>query len=91
MTSILADTFGRIGKKYPGGRKSLMASIFGGGKQSAVADGISSTMGMGGALSSIARGMQAMANLKFPIKYDKDGNPIEFETMSSDAPQKVCN
>ena len=90
MTSILAETFAKIGKKYPGGRKSLMASIFGGGKQSAVADGISSTMGMGGALSSIARGMQAMANLKFPIKYDKDGNPIEFETMASDAPQKVA-
>lgn len=89
MTSVLADAFGEIGTKYPGGKKSLFSSIFGGGKQSAVADGISSTMGMGGALSSIARGMQAMANLKFPTKYDKEGNPIEFETMDSDAPIRV--
>lgn len=90
MTSVLADAFGEIGRKYPGGKKSLLQSVFGGGKQSAVADGISSTMGMGGALSSIARGMQAMANLKFPIKYDKEGNPIEFESMDSDAPARVA-
>lgn len=90
MTTVLADAFGAIGKRFPGGKKSLMQSIFGGGTQSAVADGISSVMGMGGALTSIAVGMQAMANLKFPIKYDKEGNPIEFETMASDAPQKVA-
>ena len=90
MVGVLADEFARIGTKYPGGKKSLMQSIFGGGEQSAVADGISSTMGMGSALTGIARGMQAMANLKFPIKYDKEGNPIAFETMSSDAPEKVA-
>lgn len=90
VTSVLADTFGKIGKKFPGGKKSLMQSIFGGGKQSAVADGISSTMGMGSALTGIAMGMQAMANLKFPVKFDKEGNPIEFESMDSDAPVKVA-
>jgi hypothetical protein len=84
MVYVLADTFGAIGAKYPGGR----ASIFSGG--SLVAQGVSSTMGMGSALSGIARGMQAMANLKFPTKYDKDGNPIEFESMDSDAPIKVA-
>lgn len=86
----LANTFGKIGTMFPGGKKSLIQSIFGGGKQSAVADGISSTMGMGSALTGIARGMQAMANLKFPIKYDKEGNPIEFESMDSDAPARVA-
>ena len=86
----LANTFGKIGTMFPGGKKSLLQSIFGGGRQSAVADGISSTMGMGSALTGIARGMQAMANLKFPIKYDKEGNPIEFESMDSDAPARVA-
>lgn len=90
MVGVLADEFARIGTEYPGGKKSLFESVFGGGKQSAVADGISSTMGMGGALTGIAQGMQAMANLKFPTKYDKEGNPIAFETMASDAPEKVA-
>ena len=45
---------------------------------------------MGKALTGIARGMQAMANLKFPVKFDKEGNPIEFESMDSDAPQRVA-
>jgi len=86
----LSDTFGKIGKMYPGGQQSLFSSIFGGGGGSAVAQGISSTMGMGKALTGIARGMQAMANLKFPTKFDKEGNPIEFESMDSDAPQRVA-
>lgn len=90
MVGSLAGAFGKIGTQYPGGKKSLLQSVFGGGKQSAVADGISSTMGMGSALTGIARGMQAMANLRFPTKFDKEGNPIAFETMSSDAPQKVA-
>ena len=66
ITSI-ATPFAELGVKYPGGRKSLFASIFGGGKQSALADGISATMGMGDALSGIAYGVQSMADLKFPI------------------------
>ena len=51
ITGVLADVFGRIGKKYPGGRKSLFARIFTGGGGSPVADGISSVMGMGDALN----------------------------------------
>ena len=86
----LSTTFGIIGKMFPGGQQSLFSSIFGGGGGSAVAQGISSTMGMGKALTGIARGMQAMANLKFPTKFDKEGNPIEFESMDSDAPQRVA-
>lgn len=91
ITGTLANVFGELGTKFPGGRKSLYNRIFGGGTQSPVADGISSVMGMGDALTSIAIGMQQMANLKFPTKYDKNGKAIEFETMSSDAPQKVAN
>ena len=90
MVFVLADAFGKIGKKYPGGKQSLFSSIMGGGGGSLVSQGISSTMGMGSALSGIARGMQAMANLKFPTEYDKDGNPIAFESMDSDAPIKVA-
>lgn len=91
ITGTLADKFGELGTKFPGGRKSLFNRIFGGGSQSPVADGISSVMGMGDALTSIAIGMQQMANLRFPTKYDKNGKAIEFETMSSDAPQKVAD
>lgn len=90
MVFTIADAFGAIGKKYPGGKQSLFSSIMGGGGGSFVSQGVSSTMGMGSALSGIARGMQAMANLKFPVKYDKEGNPIEFESMDSDAPIKVA-
>lgn len=81
ITGVLATVFGEIGTRYPGGKKGLFSSIFGGGPQSPVADGISSVMGMGDALTGIALGVQAMADLKFPTKWDKDGKPIEFETV----------
>lgn len=90
ITGTLANIFGELGVKFPGGRKNLFNRIFGGGTQSPVADGISSVMGMGDALTSIAMGMQQMANLRFPVEYDKNGKPIKFETMSSDAPAKVA-
>lgn len=84
IVTALSDSFARIGTLYPGGG----ASIFGGG--SVVAQGISATLGMGRALTGIARGMQAMANLQFPVEFDKEGNPIKFESMNSDAPMKVA-
>ena len=91
IVSSLADTFGEIGVKFPGGKKGLFDSIFGGGTQSAVADGISSTMGMGEALTNIAMGVQNMANLRFPSEYDPEtGKAIAWETMQSDAPKKVA-
>ena len=86
ITSI-ATPFAELGVKYPGGRKSLFASIFGGGKQSALADGISATMGMGDALSGIAEGVQSMADLKFPIY---SGTKITgYYTLSSDTFTKL--
>ncbi len=57
VTTLLADTFGRIGIKYPEGKFS----------ESVVGDGIDAVLGMGNALSSIAEGVQAMATLRFPI------------------------
>jgi membrane-bound inhibitor of C-type lysozyme len=81
MTSVLSNTFSAIGNKYKGG------FLFG---SNPVADGINAVMGMGSALSSIATGMQNMANLRFPVEYDKDGNPTKFKSMDSDAPFKVA-
>ena len=51
--------------------------------------GIQSTMGMGKALSGIAKGVQNMANLKFPTAFDKEGNPTKYETIGGDAFKKV--
>ena len=84
ITTILANAFGEIGKKFPGGAAGLFTN------GSFVSQGITSVLGMGDALTSIAIGMQQMANLKFPTKYDKDGKPIEFESMDSDAPARVA-
>jgi hypothetical protein len=81
ITSI-ATPFAELGVKYPGGSKSLFASIFGGGKQSALADGISATMGMGDALSGIAYGVQSMADLRFPIY--KGIKIVGYNTITSD-------
>lgn len=65
VTTVLANTFGKIGEKFPGGRNFL--SFVGLGSQSAVADGIDAVLGMGNALASIAQGTKAMADLRFPI------------------------
>jgi len=67
LVTVLAGAFGSIGEQFPGGSKSVFSRIFGGGTQSPVADGIDAVLGMGNALSSIAQGVQAMAELKFPI------------------------
>lgn len=84
ITTLLADAFGKIGKKFPGGAAGLFTS------GSFVSQGITSVMGMGDALTSIAIGMQQMANLKFPVKYDKNGKAIAYESMDSDAPARVA-
>lgn len=93
ITSVLANVFGEIGTKYPGGKKGLFDSIFGGGQQSPVADGISAVMGMGDALTGIAKGFQSMANLNFPVEWDKDGKPTKFETIdiNSSLPLVMAN
>lgn len=82
ITSALADTFAEIGIKYPGGGPSLLSMLTGNQKgKSVVAMGISAVSGMGRALRSIALGVQSMASLKFPTGYDKEGNPIGYETL----------
>jgi hypothetical protein len=87
LVTVLAGAFGAIGTQFPGGRKSVLSSIFGGGSQSAVADGIDACLGMGDALSSIAQGVQSMADLKFPIY---TGTKITgYYTLSSDTFKKV--
>jgi len=90
VTTVLGDAFGAIGKKYPGGGGGFISAIFGSGEgTSAVAQGISAVSGMGRALTGIATGVQAMADLKFPTKWDKNGNPIAFRTLTDDDFAKV--
>lgn len=63
--------------------KRTLASIFGGGESNPVADGISSVQGMGSALTGIAMGVQAMANLKMPTGFDPEtGKPNGFEKFN---------
>ena len=83
IVSGLADTFAKVGQKYPGGGGGIMSALFGSGSDtSVVAQGISAVSGMGRALKGIAKGVQAMAELKFPTGYDKDGNPTGYETIN---------
>lgn len=87
VTTVLADAFGAVGKKFPGGRSFL--SFVGLGAQSAVADGIDAVLGMGNALNTIATGMQAMATLKFPIY---NGTKIVgYTTLDNSVWSKVAN
>lgn len=90
----LADTFADVGRKYPGGGGGILAALTGsGGDKSVVAQGISAVGGMGKALTGIAKGVQAMAMLKFPTGFDKDGNPTGFETidLTSAVPNLIAN
>jgi hypothetical protein len=89
----LSRVFGEVGKLYPRGKVSFMNALIGNGGQSPVEIGISSVMGMGGALTSIATGFQAMANLKFPIAWDKDGKPTAYAEVKdlSAAAQRVAD
>ena len=75
IVKALSETFAEVGKKYGGG--GFMG--FGGGD---VYKGIQSTQGMGRALTGIAKGVQAMANLKFPTGFDKEGQPTGYETIN---------
>ena len=85
VTGVLATAFGEVGKKYPGGGGGFLSAIMGSGSDtSEVAQGISAVSGMGKALTGIATGVQAMADLRFPTKWDKNGNPIEFRQLTDD-------
>ena len=90
VTTVLGDAFGAIGEKYPGGGGGFISAVFGSGSgSSAVAQGISAVSGMGRALTGIATGVQSMADLKFPTKWDKNGNPIAFRTLKDADFEKV--
>ena len=92
--SGLADTFAEVGTKYPGGGSSFLSMLTGNTSgQSVVAQGISAVSGMGKALTGIAKGVQAMALLKFPTGFDKDGNPTGFESidLTSAVPNLIAN
>lgn len=75
IVETLATVFGKIGEKYGG------AGMFGLGG-GLVYQGISSVMGMGDALSSIAAGMVEMSKLRFP-RYNPDGSVAEYITLDS--------
>jgi hypothetical protein len=85
LVNTLAAVFGEIGVKYPGGGGGMLSAILGSSNgDSAVAQGISAVGGMGRALTSIAIGVQHMSKLSFPIKWDKNGNPIEFQKLKNE-------
>ena len=71
--------------KFGGGGGGL----FGLGASNPVAKGVASVLSMGKALSGIAKGVQNMANLKFPTAFDKEGNATAYETIGGDAFKKV--
>ncbi|MDC0008832.1 hypothetical protein OAE73_00565 [bacterium] len=94
IASALADTFANIGMKYPGGGKSFLGALTGDTSgQSVVTQGISAVSGMGKALTGIAKGVQAMAMLKFPTGFDKNGNPTGYQTidLTSAVPALIAN
>jgi len=90
VTTVLGDAFYAIGDKYPGGGPSIKSLVTGDySGTSKVYQGIKAVSGMGRALAGIAMGVQSMADLKFPTKWDKDGNPIEFRTLTTEDFAKV--
>jgi hypothetical protein len=50
--------------------------------------GVDAVAGIGGTLADLAKGVQAMADLKFPI-YDKDGKIVDYFTISDKAFDQV--
>lgn len=67
----LSTTFADVGKKM-GGPLWFFSDVY---------KGIQATRGMGKSLTGIAKGVQAMANLRFPTGFDKEGNPTGYETI----------
>ena len=90
ITTTLIDAFAKAGNLLPRPTTIMGALLNAVSDQNPVSKGISSVAGMGNALTSIAMGFQQMANLRFPVAWDKNGKPIKFESMKSDAPAKVA-
>ena len=75
IVAALSDEFARVGKEHGG------AGFLGIGAGN-VMKGIQATRGMGRSLTGIAKGVQAMAMLRFPTGFDKEGNPTGFEPIN---------
>jgi len=83
-TNVLATAFAEVGNTYKGGGAGFIGALIGSGEgTSVVAQGISAVSGMGRALAGIASGVQHMAMLKFPIAWDKNGNPTKFRSLTA--------
>lgn len=67
----LSETFAEVGSTM-GGPFWFTSDVY---------KGIQSTRGMGTSLTGIAKGVQAMAMLKFPTGFDKEGNATGYETI----------
>jgi hypothetical protein len=93
MIGVLAVPFDKIGRggtltvKDPTTGEEVNIKFSGGDWWSGnpVAKGIQAVQGMGGALTGIAKGVQNMANLRFPTGFDKEGQPTGYETIGGDA------
>ena len=79
----LSETFAKVGKDM-GGSLWFFSDVY---------KGIKSTQGMGTSLTGIAKGVQAMAMLRFPTGFDKDGNATGYETidLTSAVPNLITN
>ena len=75
LVKVLGETFATIGKDPD----AQSPGWFG---QSNIEKGIEIVTGVGKPLLNLAKGVQAMANLKFPI-YDKEGNITGYDTIKS--------
>ena len=79
----LSETFAEVGSTM-GGPLWFFSDVY---------KGIQSTRGMGTSLTGIAKGVQAMAMLKFPTGFDKEGNATGYETidLTSAVPNLIAN
>ena len=79
----LSETFAKVGSTM-GGPFWFTSDVY---------KGIQSTRGMGTSLTGIAKGVQAMAMLKFPTGFDKEGNATGYETidLTSAVPNLIAN
>lgn len=69
LGKTIIDTYNEHPDWFEDGEDSVFA-------QSSIAIGT-----MGQMIGNIATGMQSYANLRFPIKYNEEGKPIEFENL----------
>jgi len=83
IVSGLSETFAEVGASM-GGPFWFTSDVY---------KGIQSTRGMGTSLTGIAKGVQAMAMLRFPTGFDKEGNPTGYETidLGTAVPNLVAN